>query len=43
MVPFNTRLLSELLARGAVNALDDISSQADLLRLYWDHRVRGHG
>jgi hypothetical protein len=43
MVPFNTRLLSELIARGAVNALDDVSSQADLLRLYWDHRVGGHG
>jgi hypothetical protein len=43
MVPFNTRLLSELIARGAVSALGDVSSQADLLRLYWDHRVGGHG
>ncbi len=43
MVPFNTRLLSELIARGAVSALDDVSSQTDLLRLYWDRRVGGHG
>lgn len=43
MVPFNTRLLSELISGGAVSDLEDVSSQADLLRLYWDHRVGGHG
>lgn len=43
MVPFNTRLLSELISAGAVSDLDEVSSQADLLRLYWDHRVGGHG
>lgn len=43
MVPFNTRLLSELISGGAVGGLDQVSSQADLLRLYWEHRVGGHG
>lgn len=43
MVPFNTRLLSELISAGAVSDLDEVSSQADLLRLYWDHRIGGHG
>lgn len=43
MVPFNTRLLSELISGTAVGDLDQISSQADLLRLYWEHRVGGHG
>ncbi|MET4009715.1 hypothetical protein ACVKXK_004792 [Pseudomonas sp. PvP101] len=43
MVPFNTRLLGELISANAVKNLDTISSQADLLGLYWDHRVEGHG
>lgn len=43
MVPFNTRLLSELISSGALKDLDAVSSQVDLLRLYWDHRVDGHG
>lgn len=43
MVPFNTRLLSELITGGAVGSLGQVSSQADLLRLYWEHRVDGHG
>jgi hypothetical protein len=43
MVPFNTRLLSELISGGALGDLDEVSSQADLLRLYWDHRVGFHG
>lgn len=43
MVPFNTRLLSELINGGAVGGLGQVSSQADLLRLYWEHRVDGHG
>lgn len=43
MVPFNTRLLGELISASAVKNLDAISSQADLLGLYWDYRVEGHG
>ena len=43
MVPFNTRLLSELITGNAVRHLNQVASQADLLRLYWDHRVGGHG
>lgn len=43
MVPFNTRLLSELISGNAIKNLDAVGSQADLLRLYWDHRVEGHG
>lgn len=43
MVPFNTRLLSELIFGGSVGGLDQVSSQADLLRLYWEHRLGGHG
>ncbi|WP_222934857.1 hypothetical protein [Pseudomonas koreensis] len=43
MVPFNTRLLSELISANAVKNLDVIASQADLLDLYWDNRVEGHG
>lgn len=43
MVPFNTRLLGELITGGAVGGLVQVSSQADLLRLYWEHRVVGHG
>lgn len=43
MVPFNTRLLGELISANAVKNLGTISSQADLLDLYWDHRVEGHG
>lgn len=43
MVPFNTRLLSELISGDAIKNLDLVSSQADLLHLYWEHRVVGHG
>jgi len=43
MVPFNTRLLGELISANTVQNLDKISSQADLLDLYWEHRVEGHG
>ncbi|WP_310047318.1 ATP-binding protein [Pseudomonas fluorescens] len=43
MVPFNTRLLSELISGNAVKKLHAVASQADLLRLYWEHRVEGHG
>lgn len=43
MVPFNTRLISELVSGDAVKHLDEVASQADLLHLYWNHRVEGHG
>lgn len=43
MVPFNTRLLSVLISSGAVIDLDAVSSQVDLLSLYWEHRVDGYG
>ncbi|MCE0962834.1 ATP-binding protein [Pseudomonas putida] len=43
MVPFNTRLLSELILADSVKSLDEVASQADLLRLYWEHRVEQHG
>lgn len=44
MVPFNTRLLAELVASGAVAGdLTLISSQAALLGLYWDWRVKPLG
>ncbi len=43
-VPFNTRLLSELVKDGLVT--DDLSlvaSQAELLQLYWKHRIKTYG
>lgn len=44
MVPFNTRLLAELLAEGLLDAsLRKISSQVELLQVYWRHRVDRHG
>lgn len=43
MVPFNTRLLSELISGDSIKHLEGVASQADLLSLYWDHRVDGHG
>ena len=43
-VPFNTRLLSELVQDGVVTAdLSHVGSQAELLQLYWKHRIEGHG
>lgn len=43
-VPFNTRLLAELITGGlAPEALRALSSQADLLQLYWENRVLIHG
>ena len=43
-IPFNTHLLSELIA-GGVNMVDlkRVSSQVELLRLYWSHRIERHG
>ncbi|NCC84689.1 MAG: ATP-binding protein [Clostridia bacterium] len=39
-VPFNTRLLCEMLRDGLVSGdFSRVASQAELLKLYWDHRV----
>lgn len=41
-VPFNTRLIYELLQSGVVaETLQDLASQAQLLRLFWDLRRQG--
>lgn len=42
--PFNTNLIGELLDDG-VDAvrLVEVASQAQLLRLYWEHRIEGYG
>ena len=43
-VPFNTRLMCELIKDGLVTAdFSHIASQAALLELYWDHRVNDLG
>lgn len=43
-VPFNTRLMSDLVKDGLVSAdFSEVASQAELLQLYWAHRVEGHG
>ena len=40
MVPFNTRLIGELLLSGmTADAFVHLASQAGLLRLYWDYRI----
>lgn len=40
MVPFNTRLIGELLNSGITpDAFVHLASQAGLLRLYWDYRI----
>ena len=43
-VPFNTNLIGELLEDGidAVR-LVEVASQAQLLRVYWEHRIEGYG
>lgn len=44
VVPFNTRLIADLLRDGSVRSdLHEVASQAELLRLYWERRVEGHG
>ena len=44
MVPFNTRLLNDLVKDNLVTAdLSHVASQAELLQLYWSHRVEAHG
>lgn len=43
-IPFNTRLLGELIADNvSMVELNRVSSQAELLRLYWEHRIERHG
>ena len=43
-VPFNTRLMSDLVKGGLVSAdFSQVASQAELLQLYWAHRVEDHG
>ena len=40
IVPFNTRLLAELVSSGIESEeFSTVDSQVELLRLYWDHRV----
>lgn len=43
-VPFNTHLLSELIACGVdMVDLKRVSSQVELLKLHWSHRIEGYG
>lgn len=42
-VPFNTRLLAELVSQEASVRFTDVSSQTELLKLYWQRRVEEHG
>lgn len=43
-VPFNTRLIGELITDGVgMEDLNRVSSQTELLRLYWRHRIARHG
>lgn len=43
-VPFNTRLLSDLVKAGLVATdFSHVSSQAQLLQLYWSSRIEHHG
>jgi hypothetical protein len=42
-VPFNTRLLAELVSQETDVRFTAISSQTELLKLYWQHRVGKHG
>lgn len=44
MVPFNTRLLADLIATGAISQdFRAVDSQIALLNLYWERRVERHG
>ncbi|KPF62768.1 hypothetical protein IP69_20145 [Bosea sp. AAP35] len=44
IVPFNTRLLSDLIKEGLVSTdFSHIGSQAQLLQLYWSYRVERRG
>lgn len=44
LVPFNTRLLADLITSGAeAAAFNEIRTQVQLLSLYWNRRVQAHG
>jgi hypothetical protein len=44
LVPFNTRLLADLITGGVdADALGDVGSQVELLAMYWSRRVESHG
>ena len=44
LVPFNTRLLADLISGGlAPSAFGQVQSQVQLLALYWNNRVEKHG
>ena len=44
LVPFNTRLLADLISGGIPpEDFGEIGSQVGLLQLYWQHRVERHG
>lgn len=44
LVPFNTRLLADLISGGmAPAAFGEVQSQVQLLALYWNNRVEKHG
>lgn len=42
-IPFNTRMVSELLTAGHAETLRSIKSQSELLKLYWERRVEDLG
>jgi len=42
-IPFNTRMVSELLSAGHSETLRSIKSQSELLKLYWERRVEDLG
>ncbi len=42
-VPFNTRMVSELLLQGHTETLRSVQSQSELLKLYWERRVESLG
>jgi hypothetical protein len=44
LVPFNTRLLADLISGGLPpEDFGEVSSQVELLQLYWQRRVERHG
>ena len=38
-IPFNTNLLGDIIVNSAIKDLREVSSQADLIQLYWERRV----
>ena len=44
LIPFNTHLLSKLISHGVdMVDLKRVSSQVELLKLHWSHRIEGYG